>query len=179
MLPRPATCHRLRLFGFSDYAASDARRRAGSRTFGSMNHQSGAAIAKDGVFCATHGHVGGDDGNVRGMVVGDDEEEIRNIAGRHALVAVTRGVEVRTGAFEIGGIALSDLVNVHGMLARWEILDIELDAHAFRNAGERGGANTLALGISDVDDCGFCEGMVMRILRRSGNAETKRQKGEA
>src|SRR5271163_3360242 len=118
--PSPRT-----LFGFGDYAAGDACRSAWGAAFGGVNDQSGAAVAEDGVIFAAHGYVGGDDGDVRGVVCADDEEKIGDVAGGHALVAVACGIEVRTGALKIRRVAFGNLVDVHGVLAWRKILDVE------------------------------------------------------
>ena len=62
------------------------------------------------------------------------------------------GIEVRAGGFEVGRFALGELVDVEGMLAGRESLDVELDAHAVRSFGERGGADDLIFRVLDVND---------------------------
>ena len=40
---------------------------------------------------------------------------------------------------------------MEGMLARWQVLDIQLDLYTVRRFGEGGGANVLALGVLNID----------------------------
>ena len=84
---------------------------------------------------SSHGDVGRDHADVRGVIVGNDQQEIRDVAGGKALVIMAGGVEVRTSALEIGRVALGELMDVHGVLSGRKIFDVELDAHAFRRTG--------------------------------------------
>jgi len=55
-------------------------------------------------------------------------------------VAVFRaaGMEVRASGFEVGKFAFCDLMNVDGVLAWRQILDVQCDFDAFRRAGKPG-----------------------------------------
>jgi hypothetical protein len=158
------------LFRFGDDAAGDARWTARAAAFCSVNNDGRAAVGKYGMLIAAHGDAGGNDGDVRGAIVGDDQEEIRNVAGHGAAAGVARGIKVWTGGLEIGRIAFGVLMNVHGVLAGRKILDIEFEADAIGSAGEGRGAHRFALGILNIDDHRFAvRGIILR-ERWSGDA---------
>jgi hypothetical protein len=46
------------------------------------------------------------------------------------------GIEVRASGFEVGRIAFGDLMNVNGVFARRQILDVQRDFDAFWRAGK-------------------------------------------
>lgn len=74
-MPRPTNFGKqdMKLFGASDDTAGDARRRAtGRSTSDGVNDDGGAAIAKDGMIVAAHGHIGGDDGGASSAISADD-----------------------------------------------------------------------------------------------------------
>jgi hypothetical protein len=128
-----------------------------------MNNDGSAAVGKYRMLIAAHGDAGGNDGDVRGAIVGDDQEEIRNVAGHGASAGVARGIKVWTGGLEIGRFALGVLMNVHGVLARRKILDIELEADTIGSAGEGRSAHGFALGILNIDDHRFAvRGIILR-----------------
>jgi hypothetical protein len=62
------------------------------------------------------------------------------------------------GGFEIGRLALGDLMNVDGVFAWRKTLDIERDFDTLGRGRQCGRANTLALGILDVYGNGFIGG---------------------
>jgi hypothetical protein len=144
------------LFRLADYAAGDARRRAAAG-FGcySVNHDGSAAIAEDGVFIGAKAYVWRHGGYVRGAISPDNQRKIRNISSRchsgHGVI-MTASFEVRTGGFEIRRIAFANLVDVDGMLAGGEALDIEHDFNALWRCAQSGRADRLPLGVLEDDD---------------------------
>jgi hypothetical protein len=54
---------------------------------------------------------------------------------------------VWTGGFKIGSVTFAYLMNMNGMLARGQILDVEFDSYTVLGGGKRRGADTLALGV--------------------------------
>src|SRR5260221_11505833 len=60
-------------------------------------------------------------------------------------------VEVWARGFEVGRVALGVLMDVQGMLARRQTLDVQLDLYAMRSFGKHGGSDALTLGVLDFD----------------------------
>src|SRR5258708_33869500 len=60
-------------------------------------------------------------------------------------------VEVWARGFEVGRVALGVLMDVQGMLARRQTLDVQLDLYAMRSFGKHGGSDALNLGVLDFD----------------------------
>jgi hypothetical protein len=60
-------------------------------------------------------------------------------------------VEVGSGRLEVGRLAFCELVDMQGVLAGRQVLDIELDSYAVRRFGKGCGANALALGVFNID----------------------------
>src|SRR5258708_24935049 len=58
-------------------------------------------------------------------------------------------VEVWALGFEVGRVALGVLMDVQGMLARRQTLDVQLDLYAMRSFGKHGGSDALTLGVLD------------------------------
>jgi len=72
---------------------------------------------------------------VSGAVGADDQREVRNVSrGETAGVIVARAIRIEVWArrFEVGPIALCELVDVQGVFAGRKILDVELDANTVR-----------------------------------------------
>src|SRR5580700_8439154 len=125
----------------TDDAAGDARR--GSRSCAAcygVNHDRSSSIAKDGGVIVAEGYVGRDDRNVGGAVGANDERKIRDVASRCCVMAVlsAAGIEMRAGGLEVGRFAFCDLMNVDGVFAWRQILDVQCDFDAFRSAGKLG-----------------------------------------
>jgi hypothetical protein len=164
------------LFASGDDAASDACGIARRAAFRGMDDDRGSAVAEYGVIVAAHGYVGCNHGDARGVVVANDQEEIRNITGRSAVVGMAPRVKVWTGALEIGWLAFGVLVDMHRVLTRREVSNVELKAHTLGGAGEGRSADGFALSILDVDDHGLAVGGT--ILRERGCAEARQQYGK-
>jgi len=101
-----------------------------------VDYDGGATVTEDGVVIVAESYVGGDYGDVGGTVGAYDQGKIGDVAGGCGVMVVfgTAGVEVRTGGFEVGRIALRDLMNVEGVFARREIFDVQRDFNALRRA---------------------------------------------
>src|SRR5258708_39383671 len=67
-------------------------------------------------------------------------------------------VEVWARGFEGGRVALGVLMDVQGMLARRQTLDVQLDLYAIRSFGKHGGSDALTLGVLDFDGNRFRRG---------------------
>src|SRR5258707_6031845 len=67
-------------------------------------------------------------------------------------------VEVWARGFEVGRVALGVLMDVQGMLARRQTLDVQLDLYAMRSFGKHGGSDALTLGVLDFDGNRFRRG---------------------
>src|SRR5260221_9211494 len=67
-------------------------------------------------------------------------------------------VEVWARGFEVGRVALGVLMDVQGMLARRQTLDVQLDLYAMRSFGKHGGSDPLTLGVLDFDGNRFRRG---------------------
>ena len=122
-----------------------------------MNDHCGATVAEDGVAVGAQSDVGSDNGGVSSAVGADDQREVRNVTGgqRAVIVPGAIGIEVRAGGLEVGPFALGELVDVERVFAWRKIFDVELDAHAVRCFGERGGADDLIFRVLDVNDEGL------------------------
>jgi len=126
-----------------------------------VNDNRGSTIAEDGVFVRAESHVGRDRAGMSRAVGPDDQSKVRNIArGKTFMHAFMRmaSTKMRASGFEIRRLALRELMNVNGMLARRKILDIERNLDAFGRRRQRGSANTLALRILDVHGNGLIGG---------------------
>src|SRR5450432_1224987 len=66
-----------------------------------------------------------------------------------------RRAKMRAGGFEVGRIALGELMDVNGMLAGGQVFYVQLDFYALGRGGESGGADVVAVGVSDLDGRGF------------------------
>jgi hypothetical protein len=89
---------------------------------------------------------------MRSAVCADYQRKIRDIAGRCAamfVVGVCR-TKVWTRGFKIGRVTFAYLVDMNGMFARGQILDVEFDFYAMRGGGERRGADAAAVGALDI-----------------------------
>ena len=71
------------------------------------------------------------------------------------------------GGFEVGRIALGELVDVHGMLAGRQSLEVQLNFYALWRGGERCGADVMAFSVSDLNRHGF--GLAERRRREGGD----------
>jgi hypothetical protein len=132
--PVPATS-----LWFADDPAGNARRGGGSGATGKcMDYDRCSTIAENGVVIVAESYVWRDYGNVGCAIGTDDERKIRNVACGSAIVAMlsATGIEVRASGFEVGRVAFSDLMNVNGVFARRQILDVERDFDAFWRAGK-------------------------------------------
>ena len=138
------------LFRSGDYSAGDARGGASGGSVGDgVNHDGCTTVAEHGIGSFIHGYIGCDDADVGGAVRSNDQRKIRDIAGRRGAGIMTGVVraEVRSGGFKIRSIAFGGLMDVHGMLTRGQVFDIEFDLDAGFGGGKRGGANGFSFGI--------------------------------
>ena len=65
---------------------------------------------------------------------------------------------MRAGGLEVRRFALRILMDVEGMLARRQGLDVQFDFHAMRRFAEHGGSNVLTLGVLDFHGDRFGRG---------------------
>src|SRR5258708_17554461 len=75
-------------------------------------------------------------------------------------------VEVWALGFEVGRVALGVLMDVQGMLARRQTLDVQLDLYAMRSFGKHGGSDALTLGVLDFDGNRFRRGGAVGLHNR-------------
>src|SRR5258707_4530677 len=75
-------------------------------------------------------------------------------------------VEVWARGFEVGRVALGVLMDVQGMLARRQTLDVQLDLYAMRSFGKHGGSDALTLGVLDFDGNRFRRGGAVGLHNR-------------
>src|SRR5216683_7444119 len=140
------------LFGLADYTASNTRRSgAGGSTSDGVNDDGGPAVAENGMLVSAEGNIGSDHRRVAGSISSHDQRKVRNISGGHAHVVGVAGgaVEVRACGLEVRCLALGVLMDVQGMLARRQALDVQLDFHAMRSFAEHRGSHVLTLGVFD------------------------------
>ena len=159
------------LLWLCDDAASDPRwRRRSSAPCNGVNNNRSPTVAKDGMVIVAKSYVRRDHRNVRGAVGADNERKIRYVAGRHAVMAVlgAAGIEVRTGGLEVRRVALGNLMDVDGMLAGRQILDVQCNFDALRTAGKLGSANALAFGVLEFDSHWFA---AVRLLSHRGGRQ--------
>ena len=145
-----------------------------------MNHDSGSSVAEHGMVIAGQSDAGGGHGCVRGTIFTDDEGEVRNVSCRQAVVAVAPvsgavWVEMRSRGGKIRRFALCCLMNMDGVLARWKILDVDLDLNAVWRFREYRRSDVLALRILDFNGDRLGAGMGWTILgeRRAADGESQ------
>ena len=85
------------------------------------------------------------------------------------------GIEMGASGFEVGRIALCDLMNVDGVFSRRKILDVQRDFNAFRRAGKLGGAHALAVGIFEFNGYRFGSRAATRILGLDRGSQSEEQ----
>src|SRR5262249_10867612 len=123
-----------------------------------VHHQSRPAARKYRVRIIAHGDIGRHHRTLRlSLHIGD---EVRYVAGMGALCALQSmmlaiGIEVSTRGFEVRPFALRSLMHVDGMIARRQIVQIQLDGHAVVCGGELGRSHTLSLSVLQVDGYGL------------------------
>ena len=138
------------LFRLSNYAAGDACRSTGCGSIGNgVNHDGSTPVAEHGILATPQSDVGSHDANMRSVVCLDYQRKLLDVSVRYGPVLVIGAgtTEVWTGRFKIGPVTFAYLVNMNGMLARGQILDVEFDSYAVLGGGKRRGADTLALGV--------------------------------
>src|ERR1700730_12445801 len=103
-------------------------------------------VAEHGIVTAPQSDVGSHDANMRCVIRGDYQSKIRNVSGRCGAVFVTRAgrTKVRTRGFEIGRVTFAYLMDMNGVLARRQILDVEFDFYTLRCGCKRRGTDALA-----------------------------------
>jgi len=136
-----------------------------------VNDDGGAAVGEDGIFVGAESDIGSDSGGVSCAIRGDNESEVGDVTRGHAhgFVGVAAS-EMRTGGFEIGRLALGNLMDVDGMFTRRKIFDVECDFDAFRGGRKNGGADRLTLDVLDVHSDGL--GVRMSLLSENGAGST-------
>jgi hypothetical protein len=89
---------------------------------------------------------------MRSPVCADYQRKVWDIAGRRGamfVVGICR-TKVWTRGFKIGRVTFACLMDMNGMLAWGQILDVELDFYAMLGRGERCGADAPAVGVLDI-----------------------------
>ena len=89
---------------------------------------------------------------MRSVIWRDDQRKIRDVAGGYGAVLVIglRTTEVWPRGFEIGWVAFAYLMDVNGMLARGQILDVKLDFYTVLGGCKRRGADALAFRVFQI-----------------------------
>jgi len=95
------------------------------------------------------------DGGLRGAVGLD--RKVRHVAGMVAIrilqpMLLIRGVEVTSGRFEVGQIALGCLMEVDGVFPGGQVPDVELQFDSGLLGLDGRGTDTLTLGVFQVDN---------------------------
>src|SRR5258708_30688504 len=80
-------------------------------------------------------------------------------------------VEVWARGFEVGRVAIGVLMDVQGMLARRQTLDVQLDLYAMRSFGKHGGSDALTLGVLDFDGNRFRRGGAVGLHNRDAASQ--------
>ena len=111
-----------------------------------MNNDGSPSVAEYGIVATPQSYVGSHDANMRGVIRGDYQRKIRNVPGRCGAMVVngTGASKVWARGFEIGCVAFGYLMDMNGMLARRQILDVEFDFYTLRSGRKRRGADALA-----------------------------------
>src|SRR5260370_42282398 len=118
------------LSGLADATEGDrGRRGAGSPARDRVNDDGGPAVAENGMVGRAEGDIGSNYRRVARSVGGHNQRKVRDISGGHTRVIGVAGsaIEMRTSGFEVRGLALGVLMDVQGMLARRQALDVQLD----------------------------------------------------
>src|SRR5882762_105071 len=111
------------LFRLGDDAAGDTRRGAGAGTAcDGVNNNRGSAITENGVFVGAESYIRRNGGCMGGSIRRNDQRKVRYIARRHSFMAVAPAAKMRTRGFEVGRLALRDLMNVNGVLDRKSVV---------------------------------------------------------
>jgi len=86
---------------------------------------------------------------MRSVVCRDYQRKIRDVAGRCGAVLVIGGctAEMWTRGFKIGSVTFAYLMDMNGMLARGQILDVQFDFYTLRCGRKRRDADALAFGV--------------------------------
>src|SRR5258708_33702519 len=132
------------LWGFAEAPEGDPRRRgAESPAREGVNEEGGPAVAENGMLVRAEGDIGSNYRRVARSVGGHDQRKVRDISGGHTRVVGVAGsaIEMRTSGFEVRGLAFGVLMDVQGMLARRQALDVQLDFHAMRSFAEHRGSH--------------------------------------
>jgi len=157
-----------------DDAAGDAGWSAASGASGNgVDNDGRPAIAEDRVIVITQSDVWRDGGHVGGAIFPHDQREIRNVSRGCAAVRVTAGVKMGARGLEVRRFAFRELVDMDGMLARREFLDVQNDFHAGWCGGKGCRANGLAIGVLDRDYHGLPGSMSRGLLGMDGTGERK------
>ncbi len=81
---------------------------------------------------------------------------------------------MRASGLEIGGLAFGELMNVNGMVAGREVLEVEFDADALGGGRESSGADILTLNVLEFDGDGLY-GVRMGLLCRGNEGREEKQ----
>jgi hypothetical protein len=166
------------LLRLADDPTGNARRGGSSSATGyCVNYDRGSSIAENGVIVGAESHVWRDYGNVRRTVSADDKRKIRDVARGGAFVTVLSAawIEMGTCGLKIRRVTRGNLMNVDGVLSRWQIFDVERDFDTFRRAGKLRCPHALALGVLEFDDYWLGSGAAMRLLGLGGRSEGEKQ----
>jgi hypothetical protein len=92
-------------------------------------------------------------------------------------MGMTPSAKMRTRGFEVGRLALSDLVNVNGVFTGRKILDINGDFDPLGRGRQNRSADALALRILDVHGGGLCSGAGTTVLHKNQTCCWQKQRG--
>ena len=142
------------LFRLRDYAAGDACRSRGCRSIGNgVNNDRSPPIAEHGIVTTPESDVRSHNANMRRVIRGDYQRKIRDVPGRCAVFVTRAGrTKVRTRGFEIGCVTFAYLMDMNGMLAGRQILDVEFDFYTLLCGRKRRGADALAFRVLYIYD---------------------------
>jgi hypothetical protein len=120
----------------------------------SVNHQGRSAVAERGVAVRAQIHAFVHDHQIR-FPLGIHGEIVHvtgvGTVGILEAVLLAVGVEMGASRFEIRRFALGILVDVNGVFAGWQVLQVQLDLDAFTSGLERRCPYTFAFGVLKND----------------------------
>jgi len=120
-----------------------------------VDDDGGASVAEERVGAVAEGYVAILESDSVGLAL-DTDGEVSHVAGVVAFgiiesVLLALRIEMRTGGFEIGRIALGVLMEVDGVLAGRQVVEMEFEFNARSVIPEDHPADALALGVLEFD----------------------------